>query len=74
MKVYYIESEGIYFQGIFWIGNDLEKGKKFADKLVEKDRDDYHEYWVKLYAEYDFSEDYTWEANGRGKKIYKGRK
>lgn len=47
---YFVQKEGIYCHGVFWIGEDLDEGHNQLQSLCDKDFDDYHE-WV-LY-EYD---------------------
>lgn len=47
--MYYIEKEGLYKQGVFWIGNDLYEGVQELLKLAYDDRDDYHTWYLKEY-------------------------
>lgn len=43
--IFFIQKEGIYPQGVFWIGACKREGLITLNKLVLADIDDYHE-WV----------------------------
>jgi hypothetical protein len=43
--IYFLQKEGVYSHGIFWIGFDLEEGKHQADRAAARDEDDHHG-WV----------------------------
>ncbi len=47
--MYYIEKEGVYNQGVFWIGDDLYEGVRELLNLTYKDEDDYHHWCIKEY-------------------------
>ena len=42
--MYYVQKEGVYFHGIFWIGDSPEEGVAQANQLAKNDQDSYH-YW-----------------------------
>ena len=45
--MYYLVKEGVYDQGVYWIGQDLTEGSGWADHHATADRDDYHEWNVR---------------------------
>ena len=45
MSYFYVQKEGVYSHGVFWIGEDKKAGQIAADRLAGSDSDDYHE-WV----------------------------
>ena len=47
--MYYIEKEGVYNHGVFWIGDDLYEGVTELLNLTYKDKDDYHHWCIKEY-------------------------
>jgi len=47
--VYYVQKEGVYYHGIYWIGSTEEEGKLQANRLAADDFDDYHEWVLYLY-------------------------
>lgn len=67
--IYYIEKEGVCFHGVFWIGINLEKGKKMVDKFARSDVDDYHSWVLKKYIPFKFKKDDI-NSDFRGKTIY----
>lgn len=48
---YFVQKEGVYSHGVFWIGTDLDEAKRKADTLTNNDRDDYHQWVVYQYEE-----------------------
>lgn len=44
--MYYIEKQGVYGHGVFWIGESLEKAVSKANKFAKLDRDNYHSWAV----------------------------
>lgn len=43
--MYFLEKEGIYGHGVFWIGDNQSDGIAEANRRADLDRDDYH-LWV----------------------------
>lgn len=52
--MYYILKEGVYVQGLYWIGQDLSRGIEEARRLSKEDEDSYHSWYI---YEYDSSPD-----------------
>ena len=50
--VYFIEKEGVYSHGVFWIGTDLEEGKRHLRSLALRDRDSYHTWSLLQYVDH----------------------
>ena len=42
---YFIQKEGVYPQGVYWIGSDEATAASKLVELAQSDRDSYH-YWV----------------------------
>ncbi len=42
--MYFLYKQAVYVHGVFWIGEDLEQGKKEANHAANRDKDDYHEW------------------------------
>jgi len=47
MKIYYVEREGIYLQGVFGMFDTKEKAIKAADIAKKGEKDDYHSFFVR---------------------------
>jgi hypothetical protein len=47
--IYYVQMEGVYYHGIYWIGSTEEEGKLQADRLASEDSDSYHKWVLYLY-------------------------
>jgi hypothetical protein len=41
-EIYFVYKQGVYGQGVYWIGFDIEEGKRKCDQLATQDKDDYH--------------------------------
>ncbi|MBN46338.1 MULTISPECIES: hypothetical protein [unclassified Methylophaga] len=52
---YYLVREGVYDQGIFWIGQDFQEGKNMADNFATNDSDDYHSWNLRKFIQIDHS-------------------
>jgi hypothetical protein len=48
-ELYFVQKEGVYFHGVFWIGYSLYEAKKRALYIASLERDDYHEFVVYKY-------------------------
>lgn len=48
-NTYFIQKEGVYGHGVFWIGEDIEKGKQVCLQLASEDDDDYHRWVLMLF-------------------------
>ena len=46
--MYFIEKEGVYSQGVFWIGESLIEGVHELMLLCNTDTDSYHEWVLKV--------------------------
>jgi hypothetical protein len=46
MRVYYVQKKGMYCQGVFGIFTTPEPAVMLADSLAEKEKDDYHTFYV----------------------------
>jgi len=68
--MYYLQQAGIYFRGVFWIGENLEQGIIEADKHAEADVDDYHQWQVCEYMYGCEKHDIVYETE-KGKKANK---
>lgn len=60
--IYYLYKEGMYGHGVFWIGSDLEEGKRQANKAASLDMDDYHEWVLYRFSLPKLSKEYTGDA------------
>jgi len=56
----FLQKEGMYLHGVFWIGEDLEEGKEKTDLAAKECNDDYHNWCLVEYKEQD---DYTTDAD-----------
>lgn len=61
MTYYYVEKQGVYSHGVYWIGTDLEQGCAVADSLAAGDIDDYHDWNV-----------YEYHSGNKQKLVYAG--
>ena len=43
--MFFLYKEGVYWHGVWWIGENEEEGRKRADEAANGDVDDYHR-WV----------------------------
>lgn len=57
--IYYLEKSAVYLHGVFWVGSDLDEGKRQADLAASKDKDDHHRWNILKYQEPSESTDYT---------------
>lgn len=48
---YFIQKEGVYPQGVFWIGDDIHIGVNRLVILANSDRDNYHDWYLYKYIE-----------------------
>ena len=64
---YFIQKEGVYYHGVYWIGESLEDGAAMTDELATNDKDDYHD-WV-LYI---YSPQKNGDAVDANKEVYRG--
>jgi hypothetical protein len=44
MATYFVQKNGIYGHGVFWIGDDVEEGKRQVDAFAGSDFDKYHQW------------------------------
>jgi len=51
MSKYFIQKNGVYASGVYWIGDDLGEGMELGTYLAENDVDDYHEWKLFEYVE-----------------------
>lgn len=49
--MYYLKKVGSYGHGVFWIGDDIEEGKRMADKAANADCDYYHDWKLFEYVD-----------------------
>ena len=68
--MFFLYKNGVYGHGVFWIGEDMEEGKRAADRAANLDRDDYHDW--DLYEFVEPSEDDDYEIDHQHKKVYTG--
>ena len=50
MSTYYVQKDGIYLHGVFWICNDQNEAIDIADFAASQDEDNYHEWQVVQYS------------------------
>ena len=55
--MYFLYKQGVHGQGVFWIGEDFEEGKRQADNAATSDSDDYHDWNLCKYTPVAPSED-----------------
>lgn len=60
-EMYYLEKQGVYSQGIYWIGEQKEQGIIEADLHAKNDDDDYHTWNVYEYN-YGFDDEEVYET------------
>lgn len=48
--MYYIEKMGVYGQGVFWIGADVDEGRTVLQTLADADTDNYHTWSLYEYS------------------------
>lgn len=48
--MYYLQKQGMYSQGVYWIGGSLEEACREADLHALRDADNYHDWEVVRYA------------------------
>lgn len=60
--MYFVQKEGVYFHGIYWIGEDLEEAKQKAKEFASKDVDDYHSWVVYKYSEATLQKEDTYNS------------
>lgn len=46
----FIQKEGVYGHGIFWIGSDQKEGIEKCKQFSQEDYDDYHEWVLYLFV------------------------
>ena len=51
MSKYFIQKNGVYASGVYWIGDVLDEGMELGMKLAQQDVDDYHEWRLYEYVE-----------------------
>ena len=67
--MYYLEKMGVYGHGIFWIGENIEEGKRMADKAARNDRDDYHDWELRKFVRPNEATDFSMDAKDNGHEI-----
>ena len=67
--MYYLEKMGVYSHGVFWIGDDLEEGKRMADKAASSDLDDYHEWELRKFVPPNETTDFNVDAKQNGHEV-----
>ena len=67
--MFFLYKKGVYGHGIFWIGSNLEEGKREADKAASLDRDNYHD-WVL----FEFTGQEYYKLDADHKEIYRGKR
>lgn len=50
-KVFFVQKEGVYFHGVYWIGASEEVGNEKLRSFAVADRDSYHEWALYEYIE-----------------------
>ncbi|MDP0495703.1 MAG: hypothetical protein Q7Q73_05795 [Verrucomicrobiota bacterium JB024] len=70
--IYFLYKEGIYGHGVFWIGNDLDEGKRQADRAATLDKDDYHTWSIFRFAAPSADSDYRRDADEGQERVYVG--
>lgn len=59
-KIFVLIKDAVYQHGVFWIGEDLEEGKRKADRAASLDTDDHHKWKLCEFVE---PVRYTTDAN-----------
>lgn len=67
--MYFLYKVGVYGHGVFWIGDDLDEGKRVAEHAASMDRDDYHEWEI-----YRFSEQTAFEGDAEHEMVFSTHK
>ena len=70
--IYFLYKEGIYGHGVFWIGTDLEEGKRQADRAATLDRDEYHDWVLYRFSAPEVDSDYWNDAEEGQERCYTG--
>lgn len=70
--MYYLEKQGIYSHGIFWIGPSLEEGVRQANIAAMNDSDAYHVWFVYKYLEPNSQTEYAQDSSAQ--EVYSKRK
>ena len=68
--MYFLQKEGVYGQGIFWIGQSVAQGITIADKAAAADTDDYHRWVVFKYNRAASKENYAETGNKHHEVMY----
>ena len=50
MTYYYVEKIGVYAHGVFWIGTDVEEGRRMLYELADRDCDSHHDWVLKEFS------------------------
>ena len=53
MSKYFIQKNGVYAAGVYWMGDDIAEGMSRGMKLADLDHDDYHDWRLYEYVEYE---------------------
>lgn len=67
--MYFLYKSGVYGHGVFWIGSDLNEGKRIAEHAASMDYDDYHEWEI-----YRFSEQTAFKSDAAHELVFATRK
>jgi hypothetical protein len=68
--MYYLIKQGIYQQGVFWIGNNYEQAIIEANLHALNDDDDYHDWEIIEYS-YGFENEAVYSINNSKSKALK---
>lgn len=52
MNIFYIQKEGVYPQGVFWIDFNFQEGVEKLKQLHKSDSDNYHDWRLYQYNEH----------------------
>lgn len=72
--MFFLQKEGVYGHGVYWIGQSVAVGIAKADKAAKADRDNYHEWVVYKYQRVLTDGDYMGIDNVRHEVMYTTRK
>lgn len=74
MATYFVQKNGIYGHGVFWIGDDVGEGVRRVDELADSDFDKYHEWALYEYglltSEFNYEGDHNSRHDAEHKLIY----
>jgi len=70
--MYFLYKEGVYGHGVFWIGDDLEEGRRRADSAANLDIDDYHEWGLYKFIQPTNDTDYEFDPDHE--QVYMGKR